>query len=643
MRRKTLTWAAPGFVVAVLIFPADATEANALAISANIQATHVPYGTILDPIFAGPASNQIVGYTRCGDSAIWTGHYLAAEAFRYQVTQSPAALANVKQAIAGIKSLLDVTGTNLLARCLVPLSSPYAAGIRSEEAANGIFTNSSAGYFWVGNTSRDQYMGVIFGLGVAYDMVNDAGVQTSISQIATRLVQFLEGHAWTIVMPDGSISTTFVIRPDQILTLLQVGRHVNPGAFSTDYDINRILLAAGVLAPIAVDAASDSSYFKFNLDYISFYNLIRLESSPAKSIYQAAYQVLRDATASHQNAMFDLIDRGLNGPNATRDAEAAALLNEWLQRPSRDNTVNLNGVVPVCGSQACQPIPVALRPPDEYLWQENPFQLAGGGSGIIETAGVDYILPYWMARYYGVVPPIAVQSAAAPNPAVTPESIASIYASSGGSNLATTTQQSNAQPPPQSLGGVTLTVTDSAGAARVAPLMYVSPSQINFVVPSGSAPGPATFTIVNGTASFPTAGTIHSVAPTLFSMSGDGRGVAAANAIAVPAGSQLQSPVSVFQCAASGCVSTPIQLSANTTVYLVLYGTGIRNRSSLANVTANISGMNVPVLYAGSQSSFAGLDQVNLALPLSLSGSGEVNIVLSVDGQTANVVTINIQ
>jgi len=29
------------------------------------------------------------------------------------------------------------------------------------------------------------------------------------------------------------------------------------------------LLAAGVLAPIAVDVASDTSHFKFNLDYIS--------------------------------------------------------------------------------------------------------------------------------------------------------------------------------------------------------------------------------------------------------------------------------------------------------------------------------------------------------------------------------------
>jgi uncharacterized protein (TIGR03437 family) len=267
------------------------------------------------------------------------------------------------------------------------------------------------------------------------------------------------------------------------------------------------------------------------------------------------------------------------------------------------------------------------------LWEESPYQLAGGGSGIIETAGVDYILPYWMARYYGVVPPVAVQSAAAPNAAVTPESIASIY----GSNLATTTQPANVQPPPQTLGGVTLTVTDSAGTARVAPLMYVSPSQINFVVPSGSAAGPATF----ATATTTTTAMIQSVAPTLFSMSGDGRGVAAAEAIAVQGNSQT--PVAVFQCSATGCVSTPIQLGASQTVYLILYGTGIRSRSSLDNVTVNIGGTNVPVLYAGAQPSFEGLDQVNVALPVSLSGSGEVNIVLTVDGQSGNPVTVNIR
>ena len=69
--------------------PALAAEVDALAISHSIQERHFPHFTLLDPIFDGPASNQIVNYTRCGDSAIWTGHYLAAEAFRYAATRSP--------------------------------------------------------------------------------------------------------------------------------------------------------------------------------------------------------------------------------------------------------------------------------------------------------------------------------------------------------------------------------------------------------------------------------------------------------------------------------------------------------------------------------------------------------------------------
>src|SRR6266536_2995744 len=118
----------------VSMFPALASEADALAISRNIQARHLPYSTILDPIFDSPTSNQIINYTRCGDSAIWTGHYLAAEAFRYSVTHSPDALDNARRAFTGIQSLVDVTGNNTLARCLIPDDSPYAQGIQSEEA-----------------------------------------------------------------------------------------------------------------------------------------------------------------------------------------------------------------------------------------------------------------------------------------------------------------------------------------------------------------------------------------------------------------------------------------------------------------------------------------------------------------------------
>src|SRR5207247_5622187 len=103
--------------------PLRASEEDALAISETIQLRHLPFGGILDPIFAAPDSEEIIGYTRCGDSAIWTGHYLAAESFRYKVTRSPEALANVLNAERGLRALVDVTGTDLMARCVVPVDS----------------------------------------------------------------------------------------------------------------------------------------------------------------------------------------------------------------------------------------------------------------------------------------------------------------------------------------------------------------------------------------------------------------------------------------------------------------------------------------------------------------------------------------
>jgi hypothetical protein len=47
-------------VALILVVPRGrAAESDALAINANIQARHLPYGTILDPIFTLTDSDQI--------------------------------------------------------------------------------------------------------------------------------------------------------------------------------------------------------------------------------------------------------------------------------------------------------------------------------------------------------------------------------------------------------------------------------------------------------------------------------------------------------------------------------------------------------------------------------------------------------
>src|SRR5437667_6035464 len=133
-------------LVVISVETGAASDSDALAISQNIQILHMPFGTILDPVFASsyPASpnySQIVRYTRAGDSAIWTGHYLAAEPFRYKVTGSPEALANAWAALYGIRSLVDITGNGVLARCLIPADSPYGDAIQREEGGHGIYYN----------------------------------------------------------------------------------------------------------------------------------------------------------------------------------------------------------------------------------------------------------------------------------------------------------------------------------------------------------------------------------------------------------------------------------------------------------------------------------------------------------------------
>ena len=266
-------------ITACLGAGAWAAEVDALRISGEIAERHIPFATIVDPIYDGEA---LVGYTRCGDSAIWTGHWLAAESFRYAVTRTPEALAAVRRAIDGAWILVEVTGRNSLARCAIPSDSPWRDRLLAEEAHHGSYSGSINGrpYVWIGNTSRDQYAGMFFGLGTAWDLVDDPAIRTTVRDLVSRLLWRLRDDSWAVVMPDGHLSTVFWGRADLQLSFLQVGRRINPGQFDRDYQDLRFWAASSMIAPMTFEAVDDHhSYFKYNLAYISFFNLIRLEDS----------------------------------------------------------------------------------------------------------------------------------------------------------------------------------------------------------------------------------------------------------------------------------------------------------------------------------------------------------------------------
>jgi uncharacterized protein (TIGR03437 family) len=212
--------------------------------------------------------------------------------------------------------------------------------------------------------------------------------------------------------------------------------------------------------------------------------------------------------------------------------------------------------------------------------------------------------------------------------AVAPETIASIY----GSNLAAVAQSAASQPPPTSLGGVTATLTDANGGVFPVPLYFVSPNLVNCVIPTGVAAGVATVALNNGGSTFTGTALISPVAPGLYTANMAGQGPAAAQTV------NTQGVYSnTFQCgSAPGCTLVPINVNVASPPSLILYGTGIRGAAQ-SSVTVRIGNVDLAAAYAGPQGTSAGLDQVNVALPSSLKGRGQLVVTVTTNGQATNM------
>ena len=228
----------------------------------------------------------------------------------------------------------------------------------------------------------------------------------------------------------------------------------------------------------------------------------------------------------------------------------------------------------------------------------------------------------WVATF---APGLRVISSAGLTAPVAPASLASLI----GSGLAQATASAGVRSPPVSLGGVSVRVRDFAGVERLAPLLHVSPTRIDFQVPADTAVGAAMFTAVNSPAAASLVVPVRSLAPGLFTLD-DNR--AAAYAVRVEGnGDQSVLPA-----------GSPIVLD-DRPVYLILFGTGIRNRSSLQSVHCTIGGISVPVEYAGPGGGIPGLDQVNVRLTPALKGNPDARLALTVDGEPANTVLVDVQ
>ncbi|MDX2043654.1 MAG: CAP domain-containing protein [Acidobacteriota bacterium] len=286
--------------------------------------------------------------------------------------------------------------------------------------------------------------------------------------------------------------------------------------------------------------------------------------------------------------------------------DAARTFNLWRNSPSH-NAAMLNPNFKVLGISRAYSASTTYK----WYWTTN----FGGFVDTLLTIGGD------------TTQTVRTVNAASYMQTIAPDSVVATF----GTQISQATGAANSLPLPLTLSGVTVMVNDIS-----APLLYVSPTQINYVVPTNVDPGTATVKVMNGGVMVANGTvTVETVSPSIFTILSSGKGV--------PAAQTTNDGVS-FQPVGNSDGSARALSVGNTAKpnFLVLYGTGLRRRSSMTNVRVMIGGVQAEVSFLGAHSRLVGVDQMNIKLPEPLRGRGNVDVVVTIDGKTANTVTINI-
>lgn len=419
------------------------------AIDAKIRANHLPFGTLLGAVMSVPQLNSwedayapggtgLAGttdrWTSGGDSAIFTGQYLASQAFRYAATGDPAAMDNLQHTLGGIGKLLDVNaGSGLLARCAAPLHSPVASSFSSTYGTATINGQDWIGYQGSNGISRDQYSGVFYGLSIAWELVPDPVVRAECQLRLEQMLDYLISKDWIVDedrprIPVSRGPTFWAGNSIQRVTFPLIGYRINPTKYAA------VVAEAGALSEMAWFGAWTSvlgydHYYKYNLSHLANYNYFRLDTDPQRwQDFNRAYRITRRYVGHHRNPHFDLIDTTVDASTSNvYFPQSREIMRRFLRRNHRDvapPVVDLTGVTWVqhtaTGYQNGQgsafsvgattttipsePLDIELRKyTGHFQWQRDPFSpaVANRGSDRVEKHGLDAVLPYWMGRHIG--------------------------------------------------------------------------------------------------------------------------------------------------------------------------------------------------------------------------------------------------
>ncbi|MBW1871310.1 MAG: hypothetical protein JRJ19_04545 [Deltaproteobacteria bacterium] len=366
----------------------------------------------------------------------WTAMYLASQCFRYAVTDEAEARENARVAAYALMKLEEVTPIEgFFARSIVAGDECEAM----QQAGGEWHLTADEVWCWKGDTSSDEFVGHIFGLSLYYDLVADQEQQQDVAATIGRIVGYIIDNDYKLLDIDGEPTTHGFFNPEWM--------EENPSAMFGDAGLNSAMILGALHAAYRMTGQERfRESFEYLVhdrnykDYISCIEETNLKwhtnHDSEEMSFLAMYTLMR---YEDDPALLELWRNG----NPQLECQGLEYLWE-VQRPERNPEFNMiyaplarKEVYDLSDSiETLQKLPLNLihwgldhghrwdkdqnpyndrqgRPQNKFVfayderqvmrWAENPYSYEQRGNGHSESSGTFWLLPYWMARYYGII------------------------------------------------------------------------------------------------------------------------------------------------------------------------------------------------------------------------------------------------
>jgi hypothetical protein len=375
----------------------------------------------------------------------------------------------------------------LLMRTCTPVDQqPAWQGLQSIYAATGelwgpFHWEDGRDWYCLAATSRDSYAGTLFGLGVALDFLGTAEnrhIRDLLAHDLMTMTDYAAKYLWFQPRPHGKvanpvtsndlrgpISPLFIQVPLHRLHLVQLARHaaavVGDAAAKLRYDalwdeeVANTVATGSLDESMVIDAAAPhSTYYKYQLHWMSFFNVIRLEPNPLiRQELRRAMGILDATITDDGNAFYQAISYALTGERWRLD-DGVDLHRQWLDYYAFHQAAERRGVTPFVHTGRCgitgpvppdapieqqplecvpkdqvdmvtptpagdvvtpfqpgtasdlrakDPLPVGVRRLADFRWQKDPTIIGGDHNRPWQGPSIDFLGTYWMLRYYSEI------------------------------------------------------------------------------------------------------------------------------------------------------------------------------------------------------------------------------------------------